>query len=191
MLTGRRAFDGDDISDHARAACCRDEPRLDGAAGRSVPRLRVAAAAALPREGPQAPIERDGRRAARTGRRRRIGRSDGVVSPPRRFPGRPLRRPRSNDVHSGGAPSLSPPRPSSRARSSAQPRGRSNRHPWRRRSCHAFRVPLGEGQTVLCQQLQSVAISPDGTRFVYVANNQLYLRSLSNLEARPIQGTLT
>jgi Tol biopolymer transport system component len=33
------------------------------------------------------------------------------------------------------------------------------------------------------------APSPDGTRLVYVANNQLYLRSMSDLEARPIPGT--
>ena len=34
-----------------------------------------------------------------------------------------------------------------------------------------------------------VAVSPDGTRVVYVANGQLYLRILDELRARPIQGT--
>jgi serine/threonine-protein kinase len=34
-----------------------------------------------------------------------------------------------------------------------------------------------------------VAISPDSTKLVYVANNQLYLRHLSETEARPIPGT--
>ena len=34
-----------------------------------------------------------------------------------------------------------------------------------------------------------MAISPDGTRIVYVANYQLYLRSMDQLEAVPIRGT--
>jgi serine/threonine-protein kinase len=36
---------------------------------------------------------------------------------------------------------------------------------------------------------QSIAISPDGTRLVYGANNQLYLRDLADPEGRPISGT--
>ena len=44
------------------------------------------------------------------------------------------------------------------------------------------------------QQLSSsgrhqVALSPDGTHLVYVANNQLYLRAMDQLEAKPIPGT--
>ena len=35
-----------------------------------------------------------------------------------------------------------------------------------------------------------VAISPDSTKLVYVANNQLYLRQLSEMEARPVPGTV-
>ena len=34
-----------------------------------------------------------------------------------------------------------------------------------------------------------VALSPDGTHLVYVANNQLYLRAMDQLESRPIPGT--
>ena len=34
-----------------------------------------------------------------------------------------------------------------------------------------------------------VALSPDGTRLVYIANQQLYLRPMDSLEARPIPGT--
>jgi len=33
------------------------------------------------------------------------------------------------------------------------------------------------------------AVSPDGTKIVYVANRQLYIRKLNELTARPIQGT--
>jgi serine/threonine protein kinase/Tol biopolymer transport system component len=52
-----------------------------------------------------------------------------------------------------------------------------------------FAFALGEGQQFTVTNNQSVAVSPDGTRLVYVANNQLYLRSMSDLEARPIPGT--
>jgi Tol biopolymer transport system component len=34
-----------------------------------------------------------------------------------------------------------------------------------------------------------IAISPDGMNVVYAANQQLYLRSMVDLQARPIQGT--
>src|SRR4029079_7677458 len=36
-----------------------------------------------------------------------------------------------------------------------------------------------------------LAISPDGTQVVYVANQRLYLRRMSDAEERPIQGTET
>jgi serine/threonine-protein kinase len=36
---------------------------------------------------------------------------------------------------------------------------------------------------------RGIAISPSGTHFVYVANGQLYLRALDELEARPLAGT--
>ncbi|MEO8680790.1 MAG: protein kinase [Vicinamibacterales bacterium] len=52
-----------------------------------------------------------------------------------------------------------------------------------------FAFALGEGQQFTVGNNQALAISPDGTRLVYVANNQLYLRSMSDPEARPIPGT--
>jgi serine/threonine-protein kinase len=52
-----------------------------------------------------------------------------------------------------------------------------------------FALTLAEGQTFTANATLSVAVSPDGTRLVYAANNQLYLRSMSELEARPIPGT--
>jgi len=52
-----------------------------------------------------------------------------------------------------------------------------------------FAVPLGEGQQFSANNSRYLAVSPDGTWLVYVANNQLYLRSLSDLEARPLPGT--
>ena len=48
---------------------------------------------------------------------------------------------------------------------------------------------LGGDQSPLATGRHLMAISPDGTRVVYVANAQLYLRSLDQLEAAPIRGT--
>ena len=49
--------------------------------------------------------------------------------------------------------------------------------------------PLPEGQMFTNTGRNTVAISPDGSRMVYVANSRLYLRSLSEVDARPITGT--
>jgi hypothetical protein len=51
-----------------------------------------------------------------------------------------------------------------------------------------FRYPLSEGQEFVGAQ-RHTAISPDGTRIVYAANRQLYLRPLNQVEALPIPGT--
>ena len=52
-----------------------------------------------------------------------------------------------------------------------------------------FTVPLPEGQTFTNTGRHVVAISPDGTRMVYVANGALHLRSLSGLAISQIPGT--
>jgi Protein kinase domain/WD40-like Beta Propeller Repeat len=50
-----------------------------------------------------------------------------------------------------------------------------------------FVIPEGERFTRTGRHV--VAISPDGANLVYVANNQLYLRTMAEMESRPIQGT--
>ena len=52
-----------------------------------------------------------------------------------------------------------------------------------------FALMLGEGQQFTSNNNQTLGISPDGTRLVYVADRQLYVRSLSDLDARPLAGT--
>jgi serine/threonine-protein kinase len=52
-----------------------------------------------------------------------------------------------------------------------------------------FTFPLGDGQQFTNPGRLLVALSPDGTQMVYVANNRLYRRVLSELEAHPIPGT--
>jgi serine/threonine-protein kinase len=50
-------------------------------------------------------------------------------------------------------------------------------------------VALADGQTFTNTGRQLVALSPDGSSLVYVANNRLFLRSMSTLEARAIAGS--
>jgi len=50
-----------------------------------------------------------------------------------------------------------------------------------------FSIPLPEGQAT--QALRTIAVSPDGTRLVHVANGRLYLRELSQTESKPIAGS--
>ncbi|HLH30794.1 MAG TPA: protein kinase, partial [Terriglobia bacterium] len=52
-----------------------------------------------------------------------------------------------------------------------------------------FTITLQQGQSFTNTGRSVVAISPDGTQIVYVANLRLYRRALSELEAHPIPGT--
>ena len=52
-----------------------------------------------------------------------------------------------------------------------------------------FAVILPEGQQFTRAGRHIMALSPDGARLVYVANQQLYLRSMHELTAAPIPGT--
>jgi len=52
-----------------------------------------------------------------------------------------------------------------------------------------FSMVLPENQNFTRTRSQVAAISPDGSMLAYVANRQLYLRRLSELEAQPIPGT--
>jgi serine/threonine-protein kinase len=53
-----------------------------------------------------------------------------------------------------------------------------------------FSVPLPDGQELTAPQASMIALSPDGTRFAYVADRQLYLRNVGEPEIRPVQGTV-
>jgi serine/threonine-protein kinase len=52
-----------------------------------------------------------------------------------------------------------------------------------------FQLTLGDGQIFSSQSRRLVAISPDGTQMAYTANQRLYLRSITDVDARPIPGT--
>ena len=51
-------------------------------------------------------------------------------------------------------------------------------------------IPLPDDQQFTATNFASmIAVSPDGTRIAYAANNQIYLRNLDEAEARPVPGT--
>src|ERR1017187_9174809 len=52
-----------------------------------------------------------------------------------------------------------------------------------------FEYFLPEGQLFTRTGRHMLAVSPDGAKFVYVANKQLYLRAMNELEAQPVRGT--
>ena len=52
-----------------------------------------------------------------------------------------------------------------------------------------FVVPLPDGANFTGTGRHYVAVSPDGARMAFVAGNRLYLRSMSDFEAKPIPGT--
>jgi Tol biopolymer transport system component len=51
-----------------------------------------------------------------------------------------------------------------------------------------FVIALPEGQNFTNTGRPAIAISPDGTEIVFTANQRLYLRSMSDIEAHPIPG---
>ena len=57
------------------------------------------------------------------------------------------------------------------------------------RAVSRFSIPLVEGTAFTSGQ--PVAISPDGSQIVYTANQRLYLRSLSDTDSTPIPGTFS
>jgi serine/threonine-protein kinase len=58
------------------------------------------------------------------------------------------------------------------------------------RSIARFRIPLGSGEQFSATGRHLLALSPDGSRLVFAANRQLYLRPLDRLDAVPLRGTM-
>ena len=52
-----------------------------------------------------------------------------------------------------------------------------------------FSVVLPPDQQLTNRPWRNVALSPDGTHLAYVANQQLYLRAMDQLQATPLRGT--
>ena len=67
--------------------------------------------------------------------------------------------------------------------------GRSSPRPAPSLPLARFTITLPTDQQFSSPGRHLVALSPDGTRIVYIANNRLYLRAMDQLEAVPIRGT--
>src|SRR5262249_20766991 len=52
-----------------------------------------------------------------------------------------------------------------------------------------FAIAIPQDQTLTTLTRRMLAFSPDGTQIAYAANSRLYLRTLSELDAKPIAGT--
>jgi eukaryotic-like serine/threonine-protein kinase len=177
MLTGKRAFDGEDVSD-TLAAVLRGEPEWTALPAETPRVLRTLIERCLSRD-----------------RRQRIADMSValfVVSEPLERGRDTGKASRSQDVTpisasrwtswialvvavlvtaaivAGGAWSL---RPSTAAPPIAR-----------------FSLPLAEGQVLAATGRLVMAISPDASELVYIANNRIYLRSLSEFDAHPISG---
>ena len=176
MLSGQRAFKGDDISDTLAAVLRQDIDWTALPASTPAPvrrlmarcldrdvrrRLRDIGEARIVLDDPAAPATRRRRAAARP-RDRRSPCGDA------RFPSC---SPRSWPAHWPEPPrgSLKPSTPLTVTPIPVSPAGRTVVH-----------SPLGR---------RALVVSPDGTQMVYVANSRLYLRSMSELDVKAIQGT--
>jgi eukaryotic-like serine/threonine-protein kinase len=175
MLTGRRAFEGEDVSD-TMAAVLRSEPDWSALAGsllRSVPLLL--------------------RRCLEKDRRRRIGDvstirflldEQATLAADRVGPGADIRvRPYTwrTAVFVVGLVAIAGALGAAIA---------WNARPWAAAPLVTrFPLTLGEGQQFTNPGDLSIAISPDGSRIAYVANRRLYLRSMSDVDAQAVRGT--
>ncbi|MBI3264101.1 MAG: protein kinase, partial [Acidobacteria bacterium] len=178
MLTGRRAFEGEDVSDTLAFVLTKE------------PDWRR-----LPIETP-APISKLLRRCLQKDRNERLA----DASDARLEIQDALTPPAADAVAAGGAPTAAV-RPARLAWALvgvlavvvvllAVPNSRHvTEAPAPARHLARFSLPLPEGQRFTAGGRQLVAISPDGTQMVYMASQRLYLRSMSELESRVISGT--
>ena len=181
MLSGQRAFKGDDISDTLAAVLRQDIDwtALPASTPASVRRLIARC------------LDRDARK-----RLRDIGEARIVLDDPTalaRADARGRARPRAAAAPVAARDSRRALRDCGRC---ARERGNGVLHTLagapRRHSIptHARRGPEVR-EPAQGASRQFVALSPDGAQIAYLANGRLYLRSMSELEARPIAGADT
>jgi serine/threonine-protein kinase len=174
MLTGKRSFDGEDVSD-TLAAVLRGEPDWARIPTEVPPYIRTLVGECLEKNRSARPAEIAVARFVLT---HGVTFADPVPQPPVPLPApSPLRR---YAVPIGASVLLTA------AIVSAA---------WWRfkpevpvRAVTRFTFPLGEHQRFTNAGRPLVGISPDGTQMVYVADSRLYVRAMSELDARPLPG---
>ena len=175
MITGKRPFKGDDISD-TLASVLRDDPDWTALPASVPPSIRALLEGCLKKD-----------------RRERFG----DISTPLFLLNQPAVLTSGAIATPAAAPSLRPlwkrtlPLVAS-ALVGAALAGAVARIVWPSTptpSVTRFPVILGEGQAITNQGRQAVAISPDGAHIAYTSNLRLSLRALSDLQQRAIAGT--
>ena len=174
MLSGRRAFKGDDVADTLAAVLRQDIDWAALPATTPAPVRRLIARC----------LDRDVRR-----RLRDIGEARIVLEDPAAI----------ITAEGREAPSLAPARPLWRRAmplilSAIIAGGLAGTAGWYFKPSTPlpvtrFQFTLPEGQSFSGVARRVLDISPDGTQIVYVANGRLYLQSMSEGNAKPIQGT--
>jgi eukaryotic-like serine/threonine-protein kinase len=174
MLTGQRPFKGDDITD-TLTAVLRDEPALEALPAATPAPVRRLIARCLEKN-PQ-------KRLPHIGVARLELDSDAYDASPPVPPVAPtVRRPPWSRVLPIAAAALV-----------AGTGGAVAAWMWRPVLAPApvtrFSFSLPEGHTFTANNRQMLDVSPDGTQIVYVANRQLYRRSLADPNPQPVSGT--
>lgn len=169
MLTGRRPFEGEDVSDTI-ASVLRGEPDWNALPASLAPAIRLMIEGCLKKD-------RQERIADISTCLFVLKQADHLLAPPRssaaprrRAPWLPLAALAILAVTAIAVVSLWP-----RTNVPEPPIAR-------------FRIPLSSAE-LLVRARRAVAVSPDGTRIVYSAQGRLVLRSLSQLDPQPIPGT--
>ena len=174
MLTGTRAFDGEDMTD-VLGAVVRLEPKWEAVPGDVSPALRTLIQRCLAKD-----------------RRERVSDVSAV-----KFVLSELQNLVASHVP---APAVAAPRPRWRRAGAAAVTTMlaalfGAAVTWTLRPSPTppvvaqFSVPLPEGQFFTTASQQIVAVSADGTRLAYVANRRLYVRSISEPESRAVPRT--
>ena len=176
MITGRQAFQGEDVSD-VLASVLKSEPDFNLLPAELSPRLRAALRRCL---------EKNPKRRWHAVGDLRIEMEAAEDDPPVAV-AEEQRAPRSQSLWKGAVPLLA---------AVALTAAITGVVVWNFRPVSPvdvtrFSITLGEGQQVTASSTArpSIAISPDGTQILYEASSRLYHRAMSESEARPIPGT--
>ena len=175
MLTGARAFGGEDISD-TLAAVLRDEPDW-----RALPAGTPASIRRLLRRC----LEKDRRRRLADAADARLDLDEAAAESTAPIPAPTASNPVPRPLWKRAAPIVAAVLIGALAAGSVVRRFTPAVAP----SVARFTLTLPEGQEYTNTGRPVVAISPDGTRIAYVANQRLYARALWEAEAKPIAGT--
>ena len=175
MLTGRRTFEGEDVTD-TLASVLKSDPQWKALSSETPPVLRRLLERCL---------MRDEQRRLRDIGEARIAIQEYMADP------------KAVIVEPAAAAAPAPPRPIlpwvlAAVVLTALTAGLAvwNLKPTELQPAAArFYHELPEGQVFTREGSSLVAVSPDGSQIVFVANRQLYLRNLDEMTARPIQGT--